>query len=231
MFRTLQAIGIKLLFLTFISAISLTGCSINGRPSKKDAEDYLKDYLYEPYQITAETHDNEQDIYDIYLPDNDITVHLTCKYESISAWDQEWCFYIDDYFEKKFILQTDEREKIRKEKYPTVHEQINFRDDLGDFKSIGTVDISIDSEDDFRDLYNYLVECYKLNDFKYYQSYSSYKNQITSLYWQDFISIKLFCSDEQIMHLNFSELRQQEHCLPKELEDMITYEEFERKKW
>ena len=56
-------------------------------------------------------------------------------------------------------------------------------------------------------------------------------NHFSSLYWQDFIKIKIFCSDKQIACLYFSDLRKNTDCLPEDLNEMISYEDFVSKIW
>ncbi len=223
---------VKTALVCILASITLlTGCG-NSRPNKKDAQEYLDMHLDEPYQMVSETHDDKEDTYKLYLPDSDITVHFTCKYEYNSAIHQIWKLNIYDYYETKYLSLSDERRKLREEKYPVIREEVTFRSYLGDsVERIDTVNISIDSKDDLERLYDYLIECYRLNDFKYYNAYSMVDNKLTSLYWQDYIGVKLFCSDKQIMFLYFSDLRKEECCLPEGLSKMITYDEFVGKIW
>ena len=219
-----------LLFISFLSVILLAGCGTCNRPSRADAQKYLGKYLDEPYQIISETHDDEEDVYELYLPDSDIIVHLTCSYKYNDAVHRHWIFDIDDYYETKYLSHTDARKKLRKEKYTSIHEKITFSNySREDNESISTIDISIDSEDNLHELYDYLIDCYNLNDFRYYNAYSMENSKLTSLYWQDYISIRLFCSDKQIMHLYFGDLRKSLNCLPEHLNEMISYEEFKSK--
>ncbi len=219
---------LSLLFCIFLSTILLTGCLIENKPSEKGALKELDEFLDEPYQIVSETHD-DKDIYELYLPDSNITVHLTGEYEYNDAVNKQYFLDIADYYQTKFLSLTDARAKLREERYPAIHEEITFWEYSNNSKDIDTVNISIDSEDDLQELYNYLIECYKLNDFKYYNAYMKNKDKFESLYWNDFIGIELFCSNEERAFLYFSDLRKEEFCLPKDLNKMITYEEFIKK--
>lgn len=227
----------KILYTIFGLFISIGGAVEDHiRPNKRRVKKYLKRFFAEPYQMEKEFHEKGDrfnagyDIYELYLPERKINTTVTVTKENADAIHKFWSIQGKTYFEDVFRSLSAERENLRKEKYPGIKEEIEYRNTKVQNpvpgREIDSVNIFIDSKDDYESLYNYLIECYRLNDFRYYNTYLTVYGKLKQLCWEDFVSLRIFCGSNVAGAFYFSELREKKYCMPDELNQVISYESF-----
>lgn len=224
----------KKIIALFISIVGVFEDHI--QPTKRRVEKYLKRFLAEPYEIVREIHEKGDgfqagyDIYELSLPERKINTKVTVTKENADAIHKFWSIQGRTYFEDVFRSLSAERENLRKEKYPGIKEEIEYRNTKSQNpvpgREIESVNIYIDSKDDYESLYNYLIDCYRLNDFRYYNTYLTVYGKLKQLCWEDFILLRFFCGSNKAGAFYFRELREKQYCMPDELNQMISYEDF-----
>lgn len=226
--RFLKTFYFLIFIILFIIFYFLFFKNFNNKPTKKDVLKYLDNNLKEEYLLKKDTNKDNYDMYQIYLVDSNINVNVVCKEEYNDAINKRWTIKINDYFENKFLSLSKKREQLRQLKYPNIKEEIIYTK-YSSYNKIQCINIYINNLDNSKELYDYLMDIYKLNDFKYYNSYS-FTNGIKEQYWQDFININCYIdNDFCILHTYFSKLRKNEYYVSKYNNDLISYEEFNKK--
>lgn len=211
--------------LFFIIPFIICGCNINKKGSEEDIKKLLNNSINEEYEIINHVRGDrdEDDIYDIYLPESNITATAVYSLEYNDAVNKHWVFNFNDYYVKKFNAAEDRREKLRNENYPDIRENVIINDDWNNL----TFNLYIPEDSFLEELYDYLIDCYELNNFKYYNCCYSVNNQYDR-YWVSY-DIEICCCVGNVeRYLYFSDLRKERVCSENELNNFISFEEFEK---
>ena len=213
------------IILIFIIPFIICGCNSSKKGNEEDIKKLLNNSIDERYEIISHVQGdgNENDIYEIYLPESDITATAIYSLEYNDAVNKHWVLDFSDYYVKKFNSVKDKREELRNEKYPNINENIIINNNWNNV----TLNLYVSEEYFLEELYNYLIDCYKLNNFKYYNCYHSVNTKYDR-YWVAY-DIEICCNvGNAERYLYFSDLRKERVCSENELNNFISFEEFEK---
>lgn len=200
----------------------------SDRHIKKEITAYLDKNLDEKYDIkNIIKEDDEQTIYSVYMPDDDITVPI--KYDDRGGeefsknWGIERSNFEQDYYNAKFIKASNDRKALFR-KYPDIIEKVTY-----DYYKTPEFNICIDNIEHADEIYGYLTESYKLNNYKLYTDIEHADNDDSNnndtkdnRYFNDnSIDVHIFVNNKEVLTMQYSDIREKFECKQDELYNFI----------
>lgn len=215
------------IFLT----LSLEQKKPSDRHIKKEITAYLNKNLDEKYEIKNIIKENDEEtIYSIYIPDDDITVPIQYNHTHGVEFSQTWGVddtkFEIDYYNAKFIKASNDRKALFKE-YPDIIEKIAYN-----YYKTPEFSIYVDDIEHADEIYGYLTDSYKLNNYKLYTDIeyadnddSNNNDKKGNRYFDDYsIDVHIFIDNKEILNMQYSDIREKFECKQEELYNFIPKE-------
>lgn len=201
------------------------------RHIKKEIIAYLDKNLDDKYEIkNIIKQDDKETIYSLYIPDDDITVPIKYHDRHDLLFQVNW--EVDDiefeiaYYNIKFIKASNDRKALLK-KYPDITEKITY-----DYYETPEFNIYVDDISHIDEVYGYLTDSYKLNDYKLYTEIEYADNDDSNnddkkgnRYFDDYsIEVNIFVNNKQVLNMQYSDIREKFECKQEELYNFISKE-------
>lgn len=224
-------IGYALMWGLLILTFTLERKKPSERHIKKEITTYLDKNLDDNYEIKNIIKENDEEtIYSIYIPDDDITVPI--KYDDRGGevfsknWGIERSNFEQDYYNAKFIKASNDRKALLK-KYPDITEKITY-----DYHKTPEFNIYVDDIEHIDEIYGYLTDSYKLNNYKLYTDIeyadnddSNNNDKKGNRYFNDYsIEVHIFVNNKEILNMQYSDIRENFECKQEELYNFIPKE-------
>lgn len=201
------------------------------RHIKKEITAYLDKNLDDKYEIkNIIKQDDKETIYSLYIPDDDITVPIKYHDRHDLLFQVNW--EVDDiefeiaYYNIKFIKASNDRKALLK-KYPDITEKITY-----DYHETPEFNIYVDDIEHIDEIYGYLTESYKLNNYKLYTDIeyadnddSNNNDKKGNRYFNDYsIKVHIFVDNKEVLNMQYSDIREKFECKQEELYNFIPKE-------
>lgn len=224
-------IGYVLMWGLIILTFNLEQKKPSEKRMKKEITAYLDKNLDDKYEIkNIIKEDDEETIYSIYIPDDDITVPIKYHDRHDSLFQVNW--EVDDiefeiaYYNIKFIKASNDRKALLK-KYPDITEKITY-----DYHKTPEFNIYVDDIEHIEEIYGYLTDSYKLNNYKLYTDIeyadnddSNNNDKKGNRYFDDYsIEVHIFVDNKEVLNMQYSDIRENFECKQEELYNFISKE-------
>lgn len=201
------------------------------RHIKKEITAYLDKNLDDKYEIkNIIKQDDKETIYSLYIPDDDITVPIKYHDRHDLLFQVNW--EVDDiefeiaYYNIKFIKASNDRKALLK-KYPDITEKITY-----DYHKTPEFNIYVDDIEHIDEIYGYLTDSYKLNNYKLYTDIeyadnddSNNNDKKGNRYFDDYsIEVHIFVDNKEVLNMQYSDIREKFECKQEELYNFIPKE-------
>lgn len=223
-------IGYTLMWGLLILTFNLEQKKPSEKRIKKEITAYLDENLDDKYEIKNIIKENDEEtIYSLYIPDDGITVPI--KYHNNNNSFQGY-WEVDDiefeiaYYNIKFIKASNDRKALLK-KYPDIIEKITY-----DYHKTPEFNIYVDDIEHIDEIYGYLTDSYKLNNYKLYTDIeyadsddSNNNDKKGNRYFDDYsIDVHIFIDNKEILNMQYSDIRENFECKQEELYNFIPKE-------
>ena len=204
----------------------------NERARTREITGYLDKHLEEPYKLSKGVVENDRKYkYEVYLTDEKITVPLYYSKQYNDAVNTYWGIdhFELNYYAAKVEAKKEDRAKVLKD-YPEIREEMNI-DKSYDIDDV-SVNIYIKDIKDIDEVYDYLIESYKINNYKLYVNSGTLEEKSGYGYWyfDDYnVKIHIYVNNQEIMICNYYNLRENKVCKKDELYNFISKETFTEK--
>lgn len=247
------AIIIGIIIVNYASRLGLAFLTLyigqikpSDRHIKKEITAYLDKNLDEKYEIKNIIKADEfETVYSIYIPDDDVTVPIEYNDRQGDGFSKTWgidCSNFEQaYYNAKFIKASNDRKALFN-KYPDIIEKITY--DLGKTPEFN---ICIDNIEHADEIYGYLTESYKLNNYKLYTDIeyadddefticidnidyadsddSNNNDKKGNRYFNDYsIDVHIFVDNKEVLNMQYSDIREKFECKQDELYNFIPKE-------
>lgn len=224
-------IGYTLMWGLIILTFSLDLKKPSEKRIKKEITAYLDKNLDDKYEIKNIIKENDEEtIYSIYIPDDDITVPIKYHHNHSSFqgyWEVDDINFEGNYYNIKFIKASNDRKALLK-KYPDIIEKITY-----DYYKTPEFNIYVDDISHIDEIYGYLTDSYKLNDYKLYTEIeyadnddSNNEDKKGNRYFDDYsIEVNIFVNNKEVLNMQYSDIREKFECKQEELYNFISEKE------
>lgn len=223
-------IGYTLMWGLLILTFTLEQKKPSERHIKKEITAYLDKNLDDKYEIKNIIKENDEEtIYSIYIPDDDITVPIKYHHNNNSFqgyWEVDNIEFEIAYYNIKFIKASNDRKALLK-KYPDITEKITY-----DYHKTPEFNIYVDDIKHIDEIYGYLTDSYKLNNYKLYTDIeyadnddSNNNDKKGNRYFDDYsIEVHIFVDNKEVLNMQYIDIRENFECKQEELYNFISKE-------
>lgn len=223
-------IGYTLMWGLLILTFNLEQKKPSERHIKKEITAYLDKNLDDNYEIKNIIKENDEEtIYSLYIPDDDITVPIKYHHNNNSFqgyWEVDNIEFEIAYYNIKFIKASNDRKALLK-KYPDIIEKITY-----DYHKTPEFNIYVDDIEHIDEIYGYLTDSYKLNNYKLYTDIEYADNDDSNnngkkgnRYFNDYsIEVHIFIDNKEVLNMQYSDIREKFECKQEELYNFIPKE-------
>lgn len=223
-------IGYALMWGLIILTFNLEQKKPSEKRIKKEITTYLDKNLDDNYEIKNIIKENDEEtIYSLYIPDNDITVPIKYHHNNNSFqgyWEVDNIEFEIAYYNIKFIKASNDRKALLK-KYPDITEKITY-----DYHKTPEFNIYVDDIEHIDEIYGYLTDSYKLNNYKLYTDIeyadsddSNNNDKKGNRYFDDYsIDVHIFVDNKEVLNMQYSDIRENFECKQEELYNFIPKE-------
>lgn len=223
-------IGYALMWGLIILTFNLEQKKPSEKRIKKEITAYLDKNLDDNYEIKNIIKENDEEtIYSLYIPDDDITVLIKYHHNNNSFqgyWEVDNIEFEIAYYNIKFIKASNDRKALLT-KYPDIIEKITY-----DYYKTPEFNIYVDDIEHIDEIYGYLTDSYKLNNYKLYTDIEYADNDDSNnngkkgnRYFNDYsIEVHIFIDNKEILNMQYSDIREKFECKQEELYNFIPKE-------
>lgn len=223
-------IGYALMWGLIILTFNLEQKKPSEKRIKKEITAYLDENLDDKYEIKNIIKENDEEtIYSLYIPDDDITVPIKYHHNNNSFqgyWEVDNIEFEIAYYNIKFIKASNDRKALLK-KYPDIIEKITY-----DYHKTPEFNIYVDDIEHIDEIYGYLTDSYKLNNYKLYTDIeyadnddSNNNDKKGNRYFDDYsIDVHIFVDNKEVLNMQYSDIRENFECKQEELYNFIPKE-------
>lgn len=223
-------IGYTLMWGLLILTFNLEQKKPSEKRIKKEITAYLDKNLDDKYEIKNIIKENDEEtIYSLYIQDDDITVPIKYHHNNNSFqgyWEVDNIEFEIAYYNIKFIKASNDRKALLK-KYPDIIEKITY-----DYHKTPEFNIYVDDIEHIDEIYGYLTDSYKLNNYKLYTDIeyadsddSNNNDKKGNRYFDDYsIDVHIFVDNKEVLNMQYSDIRENFECKQEELYNFIPKE-------
>lgn len=223
-------IGYALMWGLIILTFNLEQKKPSEKRIKKEITAYLDKNLDDKYEIKNIIKENDEEtIYSLYIQDDDITVPIKYHHNNNSFqgyWEVDNIEFEIAYYNIKFIKASNDRKALLK-KYPDIIEKITY-----DYHKTPEFNIYVDDIEHIDEIYGYLTDSYKLNNYKLYTDIeyadsddSNNNDKKGNRYFDDYsIDVHIFVDNKEVLNMQYSDIRENFECKQEELYNFIPKE-------
>lgn len=223
-------IGYALMWGLIILTFNLEQKKLSEKRIKKEITTYLDKNLDDNYEIKNIIKENDEEtIYSIYIPDDDITVPIKYHHNNNSFqgyWEVDGIDFEVNYYNIKFIKASNDRKALFK-KYPDITEKITYN-----YHKTPEFNIYVNDIEHIDEIYGYLTDSYKLNNYKLYTDIeyadsddSNNNDKKGNRYFDDYsIEVHIFVDNKEVLNMQYSDIREKFECKQEELYNFIPKE-------